>query len=68
MLDDYLSITEAGIFASLNFVGYLSGAIFTIFIKDINTKVRYFRLGLVLSVVTTFVLATTTNELLWFCI
>ena len=66
MLDDYLSITDAGVLASVNFTGYLSGAIFTIFIKDINTKVRYFRLGLVLSVVTTLILATTTSEIMWF--
>ncbi|NOR57967.1 MAG: YbfB/YjiJ family MFS transporter, partial [Sulfurimonas sp.] len=65
MLDDYLTITEAGVLASFNFAGYLSGAIFTIFMKDINTKVRYFRVGLVLSVVTTLVLATTTNETMW---
>jgi predicted MFS family arabinose efflux permease len=66
MLDDYLSITDAGVLASVNFTGYLSGAIFTIFIKDINTKVRYFRLGLVLSIVTTLILATTTSEIMWF--
>ncbi|MDA3909554.1 MAG: YbfB/YjiJ family MFS transporter [Sulfurimonas sp.] len=65
MLDDFLTITDAGVLASLNFAGYLSGAIFTIFMKDINTKVRYFRLGLILSVLTTLVLATTTNETMW---
>ena len=65
MLDDFLSITDAGILASFNFAGYLSGAIFTIFMKDINTKVKYFRLGLILSVITTLVLATTTNETMW---
>ena len=65
MLEDYLSLTNAGILASFNFVGYLSGAIFAIFIKDINTKVKYFRIGIVLSILTTLVLATTTNETLW---
>lgn len=65
MLDDFLSITDAGVLASFNFAGYLTGAIFTIFMKDINTKVKYFRIGLVLSVVTTLVLATTTNETMW---
>jgi predicted MFS family arabinose efflux permease len=35
------------------------------FIKDVNAKVRYFRLGMVLSVLTTLVLGTTTNETLW---
>ena len=65
MLDGFLSITDAGVLASLNFSGYLSGAIFSVFIKDINAKVRYFRLGLILSVVTTFILATSTNEFAW---
>jgi MFS family permease len=65
MLEDSLSLTYAGVLASFNFVGYLSGAIFAIFIKDINTKVKYFRIGIVLSILTTLVLATTTNETLW---
>jgi predicted MFS family arabinose efflux permease len=66
MLEDFLSVTNAGLFASVNFAGYLSGAVLTIFIKDINTKVKLFRLGIVLSIITTFILATSTNEILWF--
>ena len=66
MLEDFLSVTNAGILASVNFAGYLSGAIFAIFIKDINTKVKYFQIGMVLSVLTTLILATSTNEILWF--
>jgi len=66
MLDDFLTLTNAGWFASINFAGYLSGAIFTMFIKDINKKVIYFRIGIILSLLTTVVLATTTNEILWF--
>ena len=65
MLEDYLSLTHAGVLASVNFMGYLSGAIFAIFIKDVNTKVKYFRLGIFLSIVTTLILATSTNEILW---
>jgi len=65
MLDDFLTLTYAGILASLNFAGYLAGAVFSVFIKDINTKVKYFRIGMVLSVLTTFVLATTVDETLW---
>jgi predicted MFS family arabinose efflux permease len=65
MLEDYLTVMTAGVLASFNFVGYLSGAIFSIFIKDINTKVKYFRLGIVLSLVTTVILATIQNEYLW---
>ena len=65
MLEDYLSITSAGLMASFNFVGYLSGAIFSIFLKDINSKIKFFRFGLIISVLTTLILATTTNEILW---
>ena len=66
MLDDFLTLKNAGLFASINFVGYLVGAIFTIFIKDINKKVHYFRLGIIISLITTLILATTTNEMVWF--
>jgi len=65
MLEDFLSLTYAGVLASFNFAGYLAGAVFSIFIKDINTKVKYFRIGMTLSIITTLVLATTTNETLW---
>ena len=65
MLENYLDITFAGILASLNFAGYLTGSILSVFIKDINQKVVLFRIGLVLAVVTTFVLAFSTNETYW---
>jgi len=60
-----LSLTFSGVLASINYVGYLSGSIFAIFIKDINTKVKYFRLGIVLCVLTTVIMGITTNEILW---
>ena len=65
MLEDYLSVTQAGVLASLNFVGYLSGALFSISLKNIQKKVFYFRLGIVLSIFTSLILGTTQNELLW---
>jgi sugar phosphate permease len=61
MLQDYLDITFAGILASLNFAGYLTGSILSVFIKDINQKVVLFRIGLVLAILTTFVLGFSTN-------
>lgn len=66
MLDDVLTVTYAGILASINFAGYLSGSIFSMFIKDINQKVILFRIGIVLAILTTAVLALTTNETIWF--
>lgn len=65
MLKDFLTLNLAGVLAAFNFSGYLSGAIFSIFIKDINTKVKYFRIGMVLSVITTLILGVTTNETVW---
>jgi len=65
MLDDFLELTFAGILASMNYVGYLSGSIFSVFLKDINTKVKYFRIGMFLCVSTTLVLGVTTNETVW---
>jgi predicted MFS family arabinose efflux permease len=44
----------------------MSGALLSIFIKDINTKVKLFRVGMILSITTTVILATTTDETLWF--
>jgi len=66
MLEDYLTLTNAGILASLNFLGYLSGAIFVIFIKDINKKVKLLRLAMLLSILSTLSLALNTNDILWF--
>jgi len=65
MMEEYLDVTATGVLASVNFAGYLSGAIFAVFIRDINTKVRYFRLGMLLSVLTTLLLALTENQTLW---
>ncbi len=65
MMKDYLDVTSTGVLASVNFAGYLSGAIFAIFIQDINTKVRYFRIGMILSIATTLVLGITQEQTLW---
>lgn len=65
MLENYLSVTFAGVLASINYVGYLAGSIFAIFIKDINAKVKYFRFGMILCVATTLVLGTSTSDAIW---
>lgn len=65
MLDDYLSVSFAGVLASVNYIGYLAGSIFAVFIKDINTKVKFFRIGMVLCIVTTLILGISTNDIVW---
>ncbi len=65
MLEDYLSIKFVGILASLNFAGYLAGSILSVFIKDINIKVYLYRFGIILAIITTFVLVYSKNETLW---
>ena len=65
MLESTLSLPFAGLLASVNYLGYLSGAIFAIFLKDLHAKVRFFRLGMLICVVTTLVLAVTTSEVVW---
>jgi len=66
MLDDFLTISFAGILAAVNFAGYLSGSVLSMFIKDINQKVILFRIGIALCIVTTVILGITTNETVWF--
>lgn len=65
MLDNYLSVSFAGVLASVNYVGYLAGSIFAVFIKDINAKVKFFRVGMVLCIITTLVLGISTNDIVW---
>lgn len=65
MTQTYLNITFAGILASANFAGYLAGAILSMFISNISLKVRLFRLGLVLAILSTVILGLTTNDTLW---
>ena len=65
MLDSFLTLSFAGILAALNFAGYLGGSILSMFIKDINQKVILFRIGLILCILTTFILGSTTNETIW---
>lgn len=66
MLDDFLTLSFAGILAAVNFAGYLAGSFLSMFIKDINQKVILFRVGIFLSIVTSFILGITTNETIWF--
>jgi len=65
MLEDSISLSFAGILASINYVGYLSGSVFSVFIKNIHAKVKYFKIGLILCVVSSFLLGVTENNVVW---
>lgn len=65
MLENSINIKFAGFLASLNYIGYLIGALFAIFIKDIQSKIKFFRVGLFISILSTLVLGLTSNEIVW---
>lgn len=65
MLESSIGIAFAGVLASLNYLGYLTGSVFSIFIKDIHSKVKYFRFGLLLCVASSFILGITENNSVW---
>ena len=65
MLNDFINISFAGILASINYVGYLSGSLFSIFIKDIHAKVKFFKIGLMLCVITSLLLGISENHIVW---
>ena len=65
MLEDSISLSFAGILASINYVGYLSGSVFSVFIKNIHAKVKYFKIGLILCVISSFLLGVTENNVVW---
>ncbi|OOZ16494.1 MFS transporter [Solemya velum gill symbiont] len=60
-----LGVSEAGWLAAINYIGYLSGAIWASLISDLVLKDRLYRLGLVVAVVSTFVMGITDNFWLW---
>ncbi len=65
MLENRIDISFAGLLASINYFGYLLGAIFAIFIKNISKKILFFRIGLVICFFTTIVLGLNTNDFIW---
>jgi MFS family permease len=65
MLNDFLTVKFAGILASVNYIGYLSGSMFAMFINNMHSKIKFFKLGMIISVLTTIILGTTSNETIW---
>jgi predicted MFS family arabinose efflux permease len=60
-----LGVSAAGWLAAVNYAGYLTGAGVATVIGDLVLKDRLYRIGMVLALVTTPMMALTTNEVLW---
>ena len=60
-----LGISEAGWLASINYIGYLTGAITAALISDLMLKDRLYRIGLIVALVTTIGMGMTENFWIW---
>jgi predicted MFS family arabinose efflux permease len=60
-----LGISEGGWLAAINYVGYLLGAIIAASVSDLRLKDRLYRSGLIIAVVTTWMMGMTDNFWLW---
>ncbi len=60
-----LGVNEAGWLASINYVGYLSGALIASLISDPALKDRLWRIGVVAAVVTTAMMGASDNVWVW---
>lgn len=60
-----LGVSAAGWLAAVNYAGYLTGAGVATAISDLVLKDRLYRAGMVLALVSTPVMALTTNEVIW---
>jgi predicted MFS family arabinose efflux permease len=61
-----LSTSVVGMLATVNYAGYLTGALLITRISDLGLKVRLYQLGLVVAVISTVLMGYTTNVWLWF--
>ena len=60
-----LGISEGGWLAAINYIGYLLGAIIAASISDLRLKDRLYRAGLIIAVITTWMMGMTDNFWLW---
>ncbi|MGB2130648.1 MAG: YbfB/YjiJ family MFS transporter [Marinobacterium sp.] len=67
MMEDVgLNSTLAGLLATANYAGYLSGALLIAFIHSSALKIRLYQLGLLGAVLTTGLMGCTNNEWFWY--
>ncbi len=60
-----LTTLQGGWLATINYAGYMSGALLTALIGDIHTKFHAYRAGLIIAVLSTVGMGLTENFLLW---
>lgn len=60
-----LGVSEAGWLASINYIGYLCGAIIASLVSNLLIKDRLYRLGLIVAVLTTAGMGFTENFWIW---
>ena len=61
-----LSQSVVGLLATVNYAGYLTGALLITRISDLDLKVKLYQLGLIVAVVSTVLMGYTTDVWLWF--
>jgi MFS family permease len=65
MLSDGLSLDAAGMIASVNYVGYLSGAVLSIMVSTPVAQKWMLRFGMILCLITTFLMGYTDSVIVW---
>ena len=60
-----LGVAAAGWLAALNYAGYLSGALIASLISDLVLKDKLYRIGMVVAVLSTFIMGMTDNVAVW---
>lgn len=60
-----LGVADAGWLAAINYAGYLSGALLASRINDLVLKDRLYRLGMIMAVLTTALMAISTDVTVW---
>lgn len=61
-----LSQSVIGLLATVNYAGYLTGALLITRISDLDLKVKLYQLGLIVAVISTVLMGYTTDIWLWY--